>query len=171
VLYDTDSGRLQEKIDTLLADFQENKIHFLTEDAMYGVVRDLLYHVIWSYKKIRRGELWVAVNCINCYMKGLLLQLIEMHNATVTQSEDFLQYTGRFLEQRTSQKIIHQFKGCFTNYDAQDAVNTLDHLINFIYSLTAEICEKNGYRFDAVLFDRMKKQFNKMKEYPIHEHA
>src|SRR5579884_4141340 len=36
-------------------------------------VSDFWYHAVWTAKKLRRGELWVAKSCCDGYMKGLLL--------------------------------------------------------------------------------------------------
>src|SRR5256885_3429504 len=42
-----------------------------------NLVSDFWYHAVWSARKLRRGELWVARACVDSYMKRLLLRVIE----------------------------------------------------------------------------------------------
>jgi len=44
-----------------------------------NAVNDFWYHAVWTAKKLRRGELWIAMSCLDSYMKRRLLQMIEWH--------------------------------------------------------------------------------------------
>lgn len=96
-------------------------------------VNDILYHIIWSIKKIKRNELWVAVTTINTHIHDLLLKMIEAYNQKTANSS--IMYDGRFLEVRTDWRIIEKMKGCFSKYDEIDAVNTLKHVFDFTFSI------------------------------------
>jgi len=163
VIYDSGAGQLETKVCALLQTVEKEAAHPPTQQELDAIVRDLLFHVIWAFKKIKRKELWVAVNCINCYMKNLLLRLIEAHNVSTHQRPDTLMYSGRFLEQRTDQEILAKLEYCFTRYDPVDAVETLQHLIDFINTTAKAICERNGYEFDATQFERIQKMYDEMK--------
>ena len=164
VLYDASAGQIETKICELLKTHEKEAAHPPTKKELDAVVSDLLFHVIWSFKKIKRGELWVAVNCINCYMKNLLLRIIEAHNVSANQRPNTLMYSGRFLEQRTDQEILAKLAFCFTRYNQAEAVETLQHLIDFTYTTAEAVCGRNGYVFDAALFERIQKMYDEMKE-------
>ena len=163
VLYDATPGCLDRQIRALLQSLETQTAHPLTEQELRQVVNELLFHVIWAFKKIKRSELWVAVNCINSHMKNLLLQLIEAHNISIRQQPGVLMYNGRFLEQRAGPEILAQLSACFTKYDPADAVATLERLFEITYTLSKAICEKNGCPFDAAQFERVHKIYSAMK--------
>ena len=73
-------------------------------------------------------------------------------------------YSGRFLEQRTDQEILAKLAFCFTRYNQAEAVETLQHLIDFTYTTAEAVCGRNGYVFDAALFERIQKMYDEMKE-------
>lgn len=43
------------------------------------IVNDFWYHSLWTAKKLRRGEAFSARNCLECRLKGLLLELAGEH--------------------------------------------------------------------------------------------
>jgi aminoglycoside 6-adenylyltransferase len=163
VIYDSRADLLESKIRALLQAAEPEGFQVLTEREFQLVVSELLYHVVWAFKKIKRGELWVAANCINSHMKNLLFRLIEAHNVTVRQQPDILQYYGRFLEQRTDPQVLAMLERCFTHYDRADAVAALGHLHEITHLLARAICEKTGYAFDAAQFDRIKAVYDEMR--------
>lgn len=163
VLYDPCGDLLESKIQALIQPGALAAPQPPTEAELRLVVSELLYHIIWAFKKIKRNELWVAVNCINTHMKGLLLRLIETHNLVVRGSPDVLQYNGRFLEQRTDPEILAKLAFCFTRYDRADAIAALGHLFDITDTLSRAICEKTGCPFHAAEFQGIKRMYEEMK--------
>lgn len=163
VLYDPCGDLLENKLRALLLDGYTQTAFIPSETDLRMAVSELLYHVIWAFKKIKRGELWIATGCINTHMRGLLLQLIEAHNRFVGQQTDFLQYSGRFLEQRTDPRTLAQLEGCFTPYDRASAVAALGHYLDLTRFLWHAICEKNAWPFDPAPFDGIKTIYDQMK--------
>lgn len=163
VIYDANAGRLDTKICTLLETVQKEKLVMPTEEELRNIIREILFHVIWSFKKIKQKELWVAVNCINGRIQNLLLRLIEAHNISITQRSTVVMHEGRFLEQRADRELIEKLKNCFTQYDEIDAAETLEHIIDFTSSISEAIGEKNGYTLDPKSFNMVKKLYRGMK--------
>ena len=133
VVYDASGKLLTEKIQESVDTVPESTSTIPAEPEIDAVVNDLLYHVIWAFKKSLSHELWVAVNCINCYMRDRLIQLVEYHNTVFSQSDVAVTYSGRFLEERTDQTILEKLKGCFSDYDRANVMKTL-----------LEIAERSG---------------------------
>lgn len=66
----------------------------LSESEFNNMVNDFFFHIIWSSKKILRGELWSAKMCIDAYLKNYLLKMIEMYS--VSKYHVDVWHDGRF---------------------------------------------------------------------------
>lgn len=64
--------------------------------AFTNLVSDFWYHSVWAAKKLLRGELWSAKFCVDSYLKGLLLAVLEAHARA--EGRDCW-HAGRFLDQ------------------------------------------------------------------------
>ena len=51
----------------------------LSEESFRNLTNDFMFHTVWAEKKIRRGELWTAIMCVNGYLKTKLIIVIEMY--------------------------------------------------------------------------------------------
>jgi aminoglycoside 6-adenylyltransferase len=122
VIYDAD-GLLQEKLKASLSGYREEPMKPPSKEEIDGVVNDLLFHVVWTIKKARRGEVWSAVRCVNRYMNDLLLRMLEWHNLALGRHSP-IRYDGRFLETRTDQDLLAGLRDCFSKYDAADVYHT-----------------------------------------------
>lgn len=164
VLYDAHPGQLAAEVTRLLANPLAEHISVPSQAELDELVQNLLFHIIWAFKKIKRKELWTAVRCINSYMRDLLLRLIEAHNLSVTRRSSVIQYEGRFLEKRTDPGIINLLKYCFTRYNEDEAVRTLGRLIDVIHSISAEVFAANGYKLNETPFEAIRKLYFEMEQ-------
>jgi aminoglycoside 6-adenylyltransferase len=163
VLYDSNPDLLDSKIRAVIEEIEEAVPQIPTEKELSNDVSNLLFHVIWAFKKIKKGELWVAVRCINTYIRDLLLRLIEFYNASVTIKSSVVMYNGRFLEDRTDGEILGQLRHCFAKYDEQDAFDTLGHLVDVTFFVSKRLFEALGYHLDADQFEAIDKMYADMK--------
>jgi aminoglycoside 6-adenylyltransferase len=148
VVYDATGRSLAELIRGSASDVPRPRYAIPSEAELSALVVDLLYHVIWSYRKIRRGELWTAVRCVNEYMRNGILRLVEARNAASGSADPVLLYDGRLLESRTSPAVLERLRGCFAKYDEADALEALDDLPGLVGALGREAASLLGYRFD-----------------------
>jgi len=105
------------------------------------VVNDFWFHTVWTAKKLRRGELWVATTCNNGYMKRLLLQMMEWHAQATQESERDTWFDGRFIEQWGSPQVVRELPKIIAHYDDEDVWRALMasmELFQQIASKTAE---------------------------------
>jgi aminoglycoside 6-adenylyltransferase len=104
-----------------------------------NLINDFWYHTVWSAKKLRRGEIWVATSCLNGYMRSHLLKLIEWH-AHVTHGWNYdTWHSGRFLEQWADNKIVQALHGTFAHYDPADVKQALLATMSLFRSLALEV--------------------------------
>jgi hypothetical protein len=66
------------------------------------------------------------------------------------------------VEHRTTQDVIERMPQCFTKYDANDAIQTVRHLIETAAWLSKAICEENQYPFNASQFDVIRTLYDEM---------
>lgn len=125
----------------------------LSEPYFSNLVNDFLFHTVWAEKKINRGELWTAVMCINGYLKGKLLEVIEMYEHAIHGDDYDTWHCGRMLEQWTDQKITDELKSCFACYNADDLRSALKNTKKLFIKLAKVCADKFGYTTGASEID------------------
>jgi aminoglycoside 6-adenylyltransferase len=106
-----------------------------------NLIADFWYHAVWSARKLRRGELWVARDCLDGYMKRLLLQVIEWRaRASGDGGEARDQwFDGRFLEQWADPDTVRGLRDCFSHYDPDDLAHGLVASMDLFRQLATEL--------------------------------
>ena len=57
--------------------FTKRETSSFSEQAYLNHVNDFWFHTIWATKKLRRGEIWAAKNCIDGYLKNKIREMLE----------------------------------------------------------------------------------------------
>lgn len=86
---------------------------------------DFWYHAVWVAKKLRRGEVWTALDCCDGYMKRRLLTLLEWQARARRGPGWDTWHQGRFLEQWADPHVVAALRGAFAHYDAADVRRAL----------------------------------------------
>jgi aminoglycoside 6-adenylyltransferase len=114
------------------------------------VVNDFWYHTVWTAKKLRRRELWVAKSCCDTYMKRLLLRMIEWH-ARATKGWDHDTWEGgRFLEEWADPRALEGLRDAFAHYDEDDMCRALFATMDLFRWLAIETAGRLGYLYPTV---------------------
>ena len=90
-----------------------------------NLVADFWYHAVWTARKLRRGELWVALDCLDGYMKRRLLTIIEWQARARGDGRADVWPDGRFLERWTDADTLEGLRHGFARYEAMDAARAL----------------------------------------------
>jgi aminoglycoside 6-adenylyltransferase len=118
-----------------------------TQAEFAQVVADFWYHVLWTAKKLRRGELWTAHNCCDSYLKWLVLPMIEWH-AHATRGPDVdTWHKGRFLEQWADPRALDGLRSAFAHHDTADVRRALVATMDLFRWLARETAEALGYAY------------------------
>jgi aminoglycoside 6-adenylyltransferase len=107
---------------------------------------DFWYHVLWSAKKLRRGELWVAKQGCDGYLKTLLVRLLGWHARAAEPGLDTW-HRGRFLERWADPAALAVLPGTYASYDPVDVGRAL--------------------RATADLFERVEREFGARSGLPL----
>lgn len=128
-------------------------LRVLTPVEFDEMVNDFWYHAVWTAKKLRRGELWVAMRCCDFYLKRLLLKAAECH-AQVLHGEKYdTWYNGRFFESWADPRIVKGLDKCFARYTYKDIRRALFATMELFRWVTWQAAEKGGYLYPTTADD------------------
>lgn len=119
----------------------------LTPAEFEETANDFWYHAVWTAKKLRRGELWMAIRCCDFYMKRLLLELVECH-AQVFHGEKYdTWYNGRFFEDWADRRVVKELDKAFARYSYKEIRQALLATMDIFRWVTRETAEHGGYLY------------------------
>jgi aminoglycoside 6-adenylyltransferase len=121
--------------------------HPPTKSEFLQVINDFLYHTVWTAKHLRRGELWWAKMCSDCYMQRLLLQMIEWHARAMHGWDYDTWFRGRFLEKWADPRIIDGLHSAFAHYDTDDVSRALIEEFKLFHWIAQETAAKLNYQY------------------------
>lgn len=117
----------------------------MSADEFVNLVNDFYFHNIWAYKKLKRGEMWSAVMCINGYLKERLLKIIEQYHMCIYDCDVW--HDGRFLDRWADPYVAEDLEECFARYYYPDCVSALEATHTLFARLARELAEKMGYPY------------------------
>ena len=117
----------------------------LSEEQFRNLANDFFFHTVWAEKKIRRGELWTAIMCVNGYLKSKLLIVIEMYEHFIHGESYDTWHCGRMAEQWAEPFIVDKLGDCFSRYDADDLLSALTATRELFLTLAKECASAYGY--------------------------
>jgi len=152
-----DKDRMAERLQRFLDHIKKPTPMPPTQDEFLQVVNDFLYHAVFTAKHLRRGELWWALTCLDCYMQRLLLQMIEWHAHAVNSWDYDTWFRGRFLEEWVNPHVLKEMRSSFARYDEKDTRRALLSSMNLFHELATETARKLKYSYPAIASEQVKK--------------
>jgi aminoglycoside 6-adenylyltransferase len=104
------------------------------------IVSDFWYHTVWIAKKLRRGELVVAHECLDGHQRRLLLALIRRH-AGIHRP---IWHGARFLEEWADPRAVGMLSGAWAHHERADIVRATHTMMDLVAMLSREIAEAYG---------------------------
>ena len=109
--------------------------------ALRELASDLWYHAHWAAKKLRRGEVFTALGCLDGYLKWRIVPLIEWHSRAVDPSVD-VWHGGRFLERWADPGVLASLEKAYAHYDLRDIARALWETIDLFQGLLEELASR-----------------------------
>jgi aminoglycoside 6-adenylyltransferase len=106
--------------------------------ALTELASDFWYHALWTAKKLRRGEVYTALGCLDGYLKDRLVTLLEWHARAVDPSVDTW-HGGRFLERWADPGALAALESAYAHYDLRDVARALWATIDLWQGLEEEV--------------------------------
>lgn len=117
----------------------------IPEREFLNLVNDFWFHTVWASKKLRRGELWTAKMCVDCYLKRHLLRIIELYEVSKHGGDYDMWHSGRLLEKWAEPFILEELKKCFATFDETGMQDALIHTAELFGRLAREASLNCGY--------------------------
>lgn len=115
-------------------------------EEMDELIQDFWYHAVWTARKLRRGELWVALRCCDGYMKTLLLRMLEWDAHTRDPRVDTW-HDGRFLERWADPRTLSHLRSAFARYDESAVWLALMSTMDLFRVVAGDTCARLGYSY------------------------
>ena len=106
-------------------------------------MNDFWYHALWTAKKLRRGEVYKAVECLDGYMMARLVALMELHAKAVDPSVDTW-HAGRFVERWGDPGALVALEFAFARYSVRDVARGLWETVDLFQGLEEETATRLG---------------------------
>lgn len=116
-----------------------------------NVVNDYWFHLVWTAKKLRRGELLTALEATNGHLRALLVRAIRWHALVCGPRDRDVWHASRFFEEWADPRVLREFPGTVAQYDASSIARALRASRDLAQWLVGELSERG--RFPATLTD------------------
>jgi aminoglycoside 6-adenylyltransferase len=116
-----------------------------TREEFDQLVNDFLYHVYWTAKKLRRGELWTAKACCDGHMKRKLLAMIEWNTLASRGWKTDVWFNGRYLEEWVQPETRKALEKTFAHYDYTDTEKALFATTDLFLKLSRDTGRRLAY--------------------------
>jgi len=113
-----------------------------TASEFSNLVNDYWFHLIWTAKKLRRGELLTALEATNGYLASLLVRGVRWHAITRDPAGPDVWHAGRFFEVWADPRVIRDFPATVAQYDAPSIARALKASRTLFGWLSAELGER-----------------------------
>jgi aminoglycoside 6-adenylyltransferase len=111
--------------------------------ALTELAGDFWYHALWTAKKLRRGEVFTAIDCLSGYLKSRLVRLLEWHARSLDPSVDTWP-GGRFLERWGDPGALIALEDAYALYSVRDVARGLWASIDLWEGLERETAARLG---------------------------
>jgi aminoglycoside 6-adenylyltransferase len=90
-----------------------------------NLVNDYWFHLVWTTKKLLRGELLTALEATNGYLRALLVRTVRWHALVCGPSGQDVWHSARFFEHWADPRVIRDFSETVAHYDARSIARAL----------------------------------------------
>lgn len=115
--------------------------------ALTELSNDFWYHALWTARKLRRGEVFTAIECLDGYLKARLVTLLEWHARALDPTVDTW-HNGRFLERWADPGALAALESAYAHYDLRDVARALWATIDLWQGVEEETARRLGLETD-----------------------
>jgi aminoglycoside 6-adenylyltransferase len=125
-----------------------------SEAEFLAIVNEFWYRAVWAAKKLRRGELYIAVSQCNGALLRLLRELLERHARARRGWQYDTWHDGRFFDQWADPQALSALREAYARYDAADIRRSLGALMALFDRVAVETAERLGFTYPAAAAER-----------------
>lgn len=124
------------------------------EAEFLAIVNEFWYRAVWTAKKLRRGELYIAMGGCSSAMIRLLREMLERHARATHGWQYDTWHDGRFLEQWADPRALAGLREAYARYDAEDIRRALLATMGLFRWVAVETGERLGFPYPALAGER-----------------
>ncbi len=97
------------------------------------------FHVVWTRKKIRRGEIMQSKECLDRFMKDLLFDVLRMKASRAGGAGSDIWHQARFFERWVAEEDLCDLKHAYAHYDVPDMEAALERTMDLFARVGREV--------------------------------
>jgi aminoglycoside 6-adenylyltransferase len=113
-----------------------------TQDVFEVTANDFWYHCVWTARKLRRGELMVAHECLDGNQRYLLMQMIRW----LAERDGTVWHGTRYMEEWAPSHVMERLPATWAVHTRDDILRALVAMMDLVADLTLEIA--TAYELD-----------------------
>jgi molybdopterin-guanine dinucleotide biosynthesis protein A len=113
------------------------------DDALHELAADFWATALWAGRRLRKGDVFVAVDTVNGALKRSLVVLLGWHAKAVDPSAPVLE-DGRHLERWADAGALSALELAYAHYELRDAARALWETIDLFQGLEEETAARLG---------------------------
>lgn len=125
-----------------------------SEAEFLAIVNEFWYRAVWAAKKLRRGELYIALGQSNGALLRLLREMLERHARATRGWQADTWHDGRFLEQWADPRALAALREAYARYDAADIRRSLLAMMELFRWVARETAERLGFSYPRAADER-----------------
>lgn len=153
-----DNGNIIRYFNNIISEKKE--FSFPDEIEYNNVINDFYFHYLWTLKKCLRGEYWIALQCINGYLKQRTLKMLEWYEHSLHGKYYNTFYNGRYLEKWIEKSLIDELKQTFSSYSKESIINALVANKKLFTNIAKETATMNGFSFPEIQEQKLSEWIN-----------
>jgi aminoglycoside 6-adenylyltransferase len=127
-----------------------------TQDRYTWTVADFLFQCVWATKHLCRGELWLAKDDVDGYMKQRLLSMIEWQ--ALETGRDVATWAGatsggRLLERWADPSVLADLPAAFARFDGEDIGRALLVMMSLFRRVSEQVAGLSGFSYPTEAHD------------------
>ncbi len=111
------------------------------EDALHDLTADFWSTALWAARRLRKGDVFVAVDAMNGAMKRSVVTLLGWHAVAVDPTAD-VRDAGRQLERWADAGALSALERAYAHYDLRDAARALWETVDLFHGLEEETARR-----------------------------
>lgn len=136
ILLDRD-GRLADALNGLTAPKPEP----LTQAMLDETVSDFWYHCVWTTKKLRRGEIYTAHDCLDGYLRHLMMRLVRW----TAEAGGEAWHSMRFLEEWAPREVVALLPQTWAEHSHDDIARAVGVMMDTVSLLSERLAQERGF--------------------------
>jgi aminoglycoside 6-adenylyltransferase len=113
----------------------------LTQGVFNETVNDFWYHCVWTARKLRRGELIVAHECLDGNQRHILMQMIHW----LSERDGPVWHGTRYIEEWAPPHVMERLPATWARHTRDDILRASMAMMDLVADLAREIAAAYGF--------------------------